>query len=458
MVFIIWFVLLAWVQKPLVYASDSQATINSVFVIGDLHGDAYCGHHWVKQTKLIANLGSLPYKATDVIWNYNTNNATKSIIEASKHWEWNDPTTGLVFLGDYIDKGPTSMATLTLVKRLTERFPQYVTALLGNHEMELLLDRDTTGTRKWGDDGALYFQMGYSATHPRDYLDYMPSELHNASLDGWVMQALYNASIEVYARNMEHSIRMAPLSNPQSAIRLLDHLSAEEQQKVSDRLALYQDHYLNSFKSDTDLGKWLETRPLVHVAPQIQTLFVHGGLRNHPYIHDLLKSGSVADIANINQVLANHISPDKLAKFMTEQMEGIVLYDMLVFRGNHGPTGCQELKATLATLHKTNQTTRPIKRLAVGHTPYDDIQINCEGQFLALDSALGRWIRALGNDYCPGDQIYASKDSKYKCHKIETTCQGQIVRLYTGDKLEVLNASGKIIKDHSLATSFSDEL
>ena len=85
---------------------------NAVYVIGDLHGDVECARHWVNKTKLIRN-----------------NN------------KWLDSSSFLVFLGDYIDKGPTSRQTVEFVKSLTEKYPLQVTALLGNHEVELLRDR-----------------------------------------------------------------------------------------------------------------------------------------------------------------------------------------------------------------------------------------------------------------------------------------------------------------------------
>jgi hypothetical protein len=484
-------------------SSGSSGVSGSVYVIGDLHGDAYCAHHWVKQTGLIANLGDLPYRATDVIWddtdspnnhnngddddvnvNVNTNNATASILQASQHWEWTDASSDLVFLGDYIDKGPTSLPTLTLVKALCERFPHHVTALLGNHELELLLDRDTTGNRgsDWGSDGALYFQMGYSAAHPRDYLDYLPPQDRTdpvtVELDTWVMTQLYRASLEIYAQNLEHSARMAPLSNPQSVIRYLNKdghehpLTLEEQQVVSDRLQVYQTHYLASFAPTTSLGQWLQTLPVVHVSPTVNTIFVHGGLRNHPLVLKQFQQGdSQTDVTTrINQMLANHTHPDKMHSFM-QTTEGAVIYDMVTFRGNHKQQdGCGSLEASLKDINMsmsmstTNVNNIKIKRLAVGHTPYDDIQIKCDGQLLALDSALGRWMRAVGNDYCMGDKSYSSSsidsstsdsNSKYTCEPIITTCEGQIVRLYKNDpkgKMDVIDSNGKTLQQHALFT------
>ena len=92
---------------------------HAVYVIGDIHGDVYCARYWVNRTGLIAEK------------------------------KWTDTTSSLIFLGDYIDKGPTSRQTLEFVKSLTDQFPDHVTAILGNHEIELLRDRDA-GRNAWG--------------------------------------------------------------------------------------------------------------------------------------------------------------------------------------------------------------------------------------------------------------------------------------------------------------------
>lgn len=44
----------------------------------------------------------------------------------------------LILLGDYIDRGPDSAKCLYLAKELSDRFPERVVALLGNHEADFL--------------------------------------------------------------------------------------------------------------------------------------------------------------------------------------------------------------------------------------------------------------------------------------------------------------------------------
>lgn len=55
-----------------------------------------------------------------------------------------DPSTQLVLLGDYIDRGPNSAGVLQLVRATQDRYPEQVVALLGNHEVDFLdwLDGD----------------------------------------------------------------------------------------------------------------------------------------------------------------------------------------------------------------------------------------------------------------------------------------------------------------------------
>lgn len=65
----------------------------------------------------------------------------------------------LVFLGDYIDRGPNSAAVIETVRRLQERAPDRVTCLKGNHEamlQEVLADpRKTLWWLQNGGDAAL---------------------------------------------------------------------------------------------------------------------------------------------------------------------------------------------------------------------------------------------------------------------------------------------------------------
>lgn len=54
--------------------------------------------------------------------------------QAIAHFEGLSEDTKLVFLGDYIDRGPSSLECLQVVKILQEKYPNRVTTLKGNHE------------------------------------------------------------------------------------------------------------------------------------------------------------------------------------------------------------------------------------------------------------------------------------------------------------------------------------
>jgi len=100
------------------------------------------------------------------------------------------------------------------------------------------------------------------------------------------------------------------------------------------------------------------------------------------------------------------------------------------------------------TLHEMLSHMEGVDRIAVGHTPEDDIRIMCDGAFLALDSTLGRWIRGSGNEYCPGPEHFekrkvvdiptTSRDGKYKCSEIKEVCEGEIVRLDSDGSVNII--------------------
>src|SRR5687767_8659885 len=60
----------------------------------------------------------------------------------------------LVFIGDYIDRGPDSRSVIETVRSLEQRSPQgCVICLMGNHEDLLLEAIDTGDPRHWLDNG-----------------------------------------------------------------------------------------------------------------------------------------------------------------------------------------------------------------------------------------------------------------------------------------------------------------
>jgi predicted MPP superfamily phosphohydrolase len=220
---------------------------SAIYVIGDLHGDVDCARQWVERTGLVTAI---------------TND------DSTTGQQWMDPNSHMVFLGDYIDKGVQSKQTLEYVKDLTERFPTTVTALLGNHEFELL--RDRTGVKPWGNDRAGYYQLVYATTHPAEYLNFVVDDTITPT-DQLAVEHLYNASLEAYGHGLYRNTYMIPdLSVPESVLHLVQPETIRA--TVSERLAHFQDNYLKAFRSGTELGTWLETRPIAAVLHSLCTV------------------------------------------------------------------------------------------------------------------------------------------------------------------------------------------
>ena len=201
-----------------------------------------------------------------------TKNAKQHENASAFSWTWTGSDHDqLVFLGDYLDKGPTSRQTMELVQSLTQHFPQRVTALMGNHEMELLLDRDPRRHDVWG--GAAYFQMAWSSVHPGEYLNYLSNNTNETNIhqagqpstkalddvsiseeDKLLVDALYNASIEVYGYEQERNVvfQTTPSGNRGS---IIDFLPLELRALARRKLPLYQQHYLDAFRSGSPLGE-----------------------------------------------------------------------------------------------------------------------------------------------------------------------------------------------------------
>lgn len=96
------------------------------FVVGDLHG----------------SLGLLEHML-------------ESIDQVIGALELSDPQ--LVFVGDYIDRGPSSAGVLRRLHELTTEFPNNVTCLLGNHEQMMLdfIDAPAARHARWFRNGAV---------------------------------------------------------------------------------------------------------------------------------------------------------------------------------------------------------------------------------------------------------------------------------------------------------------
>jgi hypothetical protein len=361
----------------------------AVYVIGDLHGDAECAAYWIDRLELVD-----PQKK-----------------------EWLKPEASLVFMGDYVDKGPYSLQTMQLVRSLTEAFPDKVTALMGNHELELLRDRDDSREPK-------YMQLVWSAVHPGEYQHYL-TERDWDETDEVVLDLLLNASIEVYANRWHQSVLLAPRKSVNDQRHAIVEIFQDDSVRslVSERLEEYQTAYLKAFASNTTLGQWVESLKVAHVEQGI--FFCHGGL--HPNIVSEIQN--VGGVDALNDMVREHATTDKFVNFL-ETPTGQAVYNMLVYRGNHKESSqCGGLPPMLEELG--------LARLAVGHTPSENVRSMCDEQFWALDSLLGRWIRTSGNMYCPM-QERKSQSGAFVCDPIPNHCEGQVVKM-TKDSVEIIH-------------------
>jgi serine/threonine protein phosphatase 1 len=73
----------------------------------------------------------------------------------------------LVFIGDYIDRGPDSRSVIEAIRELERRHPGNVVCLMGNHE-EMLLDAIDTGEPwHWLHNGGAAMLTSYGIRDPR---------------------------------------------------------------------------------------------------------------------------------------------------------------------------------------------------------------------------------------------------------------------------------------------------
>ncbi|WP_307730388.1 metallophosphoesterase family protein, partial [Alsobacter ponti] len=75
----------------------------------------------------------------------------------------------VIFLGDYIDRGPDSAGVLARVRALQAEDPDGVTCLMGNHEQMLLLARQDAAARAvWLDNGGVATLASFGAADVSD--------------------------------------------------------------------------------------------------------------------------------------------------------------------------------------------------------------------------------------------------------------------------------------------------
>jgi hypothetical protein len=437
--------------------SISEDAKSSVYVIGDIHGDVICAISWVNRTGLIQNLLNDNNDVEESATVYDKlNNPTE--------WKWNNEQASLVFMGDYVDKGPTSKQTVEFVKNLTDTFPNKVTAILGNHELELLRDRDSRMAPY-----QRYSSYTHAVVHPGEYHNYLDDVRSLDEKDDIVLDQMYEALMEVYAFRAHSAVRMVPELNSVGnkhrhygiQYAITDIIDPKHRELAKERLEEYQDAYLKAFRSGTELGDFVENRPIVFLNENLKTLFVHGGVSEEIGTNYFTKGKEGVD--RINKIWWEHSHEGKMYDFLSgrgidiDDELGYVVYELLTYRGNHPGYANWESHEeyddsesdsheVCATLHKMLSKMEGIDRIAVGHTPEWDVQVRCDGAFLALDSTLGRWIRGTGNEYCPGPEHFekrkehprTSRDGNYRCHEVKKQCEGSIVRLDSDMSVNIL--------------------
>ena len=435
---------------------------SSVYVIGDIHGDVICAISWVNRTGLIQNL----LNDNDVDDTAHEEKTVYDKLNNPTEWKWNNEQASLVFMGDYVDKGPTSKQTVEFVKNLTDVFPNKVTAILGNHELELLRDRDSRMAPY-----QRYSSYTHAVVHPGEYHNYLDDVRSLDEKDDIVLDQMYEALMEVYAFRAHGAVRMVPELNSVGnkhrhygiQYAITDIIDPKHRDLAKERLEEYQDAYLKAFRSGSPLGDFVENLPIVHVDENLKTLFVHGGVSEEIGTKYFAKGKEGVD--RINKIWWEHSHDGKMYDFLSgrgidiDDELGYVVYELLTYRGNHPGYANWEsheeyddsesdLHEVCATLHKMLSKMEGIDRIAVGHTPEWDVQVRCDGAFLALDSTLGRWIRGTGNEYCPGPEHFekrkgfdvprTSRDGKYRCNEVKKQCEGSIVRLDSDMSVNIL--------------------
>ena len=410
--------------------------VERVWAIGDLHGDAGCAVRWVERTGVLQNVSAPP-----------------------EHWVWADDASKLVFMGDYIDRGPDARAALHFVSELNRRFPDRVHALLGNHELNLLIDR----ARQPG--GGRYLEYAYAAAHPQQYLAWSGGDDERAGAklsSSEVLRALHDALLVVYRDRRQlftqGQVLMTP-DGPHSIVHYVEPATARAE--VSSTLRRWQAAYMRGVSSRSSLGSWLP-RPLsTYLA---DPLFVHGGLPEEllqtelpatasaparrldslPALSELNERWLAVTTAGRVGALAPRAgetiseAEEAEAQALAQSHELVkVASEMVEYRGLHesyaarykdrhsmrggvsaAQIGCDRVAAVLGRLN--------VSRIAVGHTPEDSVRIRCGGRLLALDSTLSRSFRAHGNYYCDERM---EEDEPRICPPRKEVCEGQIVRL-----------------------------
>ncbi|SFR35868.1 metallophosphoesterase [Litoreibacter janthinus] len=186
------------------------------FVVGDLHGTLDLLEHILEQIDHV--IGNL---------------------------EMRDPK--LVFVGDYVDRGPSSAAVLNRLNELAHEFPDNVTCILGNHEQMMLDFLDAPEARH-----ARWFRNGAVATLASFGID-IPDEAEWAATANAIADALRSQMgepMEAWLRTLPTSVRSGNL--------MVTHAGTDPGRSIEDqspRVLLWgHPEFLTRVRSD---GQWV---------------------------------------------------------------------------------------------------------------------------------------------------------------------------------------------------------
>jgi serine/threonine protein phosphatase 1 len=131
-----------------------------------------CGHHW-EATALLSTM-PLTYAIGDI---HGSLDKLKVLVEGCQR-DADGREMMLVFLGDYIDRGPDSAGAVRLMLSLQQEMPDRVIALKGNHEAWALAILDgTMPATSWLLNGGAATLESYGVRHvgdlPSAHLEWM---------------------------------------------------------------------------------------------------------------------------------------------------------------------------------------------------------------------------------------------------------------------------------------------
>jgi len=401
-----------------------SSDLTTIYFIGDLHGDVDCARAWVEKTHLV-NLTSYP-------------------------WSWTGSNSdAIVFLGDYVDKGSKSRAVLEFIRALEESFPSHILAIMGNHDLYMLIDTMMHPYFHSYPMGQPVHDFTYSFVHPEEYVEsgWSPSR----DDDDEIMTALHKALQHVYTKELHGSMFICTEENSKCSDPKDDVFQntpffrkhPDLAQRVQERVNLWRKEYAQGLV-DSSLIHWLSRRPIVAIVGD--ALVVHGGVPSNIFTYlkstiDTTKLVSVDDLLHhsvnsplqhfwntygesIDQAFSlNHTIPDVPLQIALE---------LVNYRGYfHRHRGCKEVSYVLNEFESLG-----IHRVVVGHTPHSTSNEKCSGRLLAADSSLSRSFRAYGNFYCPIDGKFRDDNSMHVDElgedclmEMNAHCEGSIRRI-----------------------------